>query len=70
MLCFKCDKPARGVCGFCGRALCEDHQQHSPYIVTMYVGENQTPKAIVVGDALFCGACKPQPEPIEMPELY
>jgi hypothetical protein len=28
------------------------------------------PKAIVVADALFCGVCKPQPEPIEMPELY
>lgn len=70
MLCFRCDKPARGTCRFCGRALCEDHWQRSPYIITVYVGEAQTPKAIVVGDALLCGACKPQPEPIEMPEIY
>jgi hypothetical protein len=41
-----------------------------PYIITLYIGANETPKAIVVGDALFCGVCKPQPEPIEMPELY
>lgn len=41
-----------------------------PYIITIYVGEQQVPKAIVVGDALWCGVCKPQPEPIEMPELY
>ena len=70
MQCFNCEKPARGVCRFCGRAVCDTHQQHMPYIITLYVGANETPKAIVVGDALFCGVCKPQPEPIEMPELY
>lgn len=41
-----------------------------PYIITIYVGEHDTPKAIVGGDALWCNVCKPQPEPIEMPELY
>ncbi|HEX2922880.1 MAG TPA: hypothetical protein VHS28_02490 [Chloroflexota bacterium] len=41
-----------------------------PYIITIYVGEKSTPESIVVADALFCGVCKPQPEPIEMPELY
>jgi len=25
---------------------------------------------VVVADVLFCGMCKPQPEPIEMPESY
>ncbi len=70
MLCFRCENPARGVCQFCGRALCDEHKQRMPYIITIFVGENQTPKAIVVGDALFCGTCKPQPEPIEMPEIY
>ena len=70
MLCFRCDKQARGNCRFCGRALCEDHKRTMPYIITIYIGENQTPKAVVVGDVLYCGTCKPQPEPIEMPELY
>jgi len=41
-----------------------------PAILTIYVGEANVPKAVVVSDALFCGVCKPQPEPIEMPELY
>ncbi|MCX6046247.1 MAG: hypothetical protein NT075_14135 [Chloroflexi bacterium] len=41
-----------------------------PYIITIYVGEQNVPKAIVVGDALWCNVCKPQPEPIEMPEIY
>ncbi len=27
-------------------------------------------KAVVVSDVLYCGVCKTQPEPIEMPELY
>jgi len=41
-----------------------------PFIITVYVGAGNVPKAVVVGDALFCGLCKPQPEPIEMPEIY
>ena len=41
-----------------------------PFILTIYVGEGQVPKAVVVADALYCGICKPQQEPIEMPEIY
>jgi hypothetical protein len=41
-----------------------------PFVLTIYVGENQTPKAVVVGDALNCGVCKPQPQPIDMPEIF
>jgi hypothetical protein len=40
-----------------------------PFIITIYVGEKKTPKAIVVADTFYCGICKPQPEPIDMPEL-
>ncbi len=70
MKCFHCDDDARGVCQFCGRALCKSHMKKMPAILTIYVGEANIPKAVVVSDALFCGVCKPQPEPIEMPELY
>ena len=71
MLCIHCENPARGVCSFCGRALCRDHQtQKLPSIVTIFVGDGSVPKAVVVSDVLWCGICKPQPEPIEMPELY
>lgn len=70
MQCIHCDQPARGVCIFCGRAICKDHMQQMPSILTVYIGESSVPKAIVVSDALYCGICKPQPEPIEMPEIY
>ena len=26
-------------------------------------------KVLVVEDALFCGACTPRPDPLELPEL-
>ena len=36
-----------------------------PFLLT-----NQTPtRALVVEDALFCGACHPRPDPVELPEL-
>lgn len=70
MKCFHCEETARGVCSFCGRALCKEHMKEMPAILTIYVGDANIPKAVVVADALFCGVCKPQPEPIEMPELY
>jgi hypothetical protein len=45
-------------------------EQKLPSIVTIFVGDGNVPKAVVVSDVLWCGICKPQPEPIEMPELY
>jgi hypothetical protein len=41
-----------------------------PYILTVFVGRGEIPKAVVVSNALWCGTCKPQPEPIPMPEIY
>ena len=70
MKCHKCEAQAMGVCRFCGRAVCENCYKNMPFILTVYVGENQTPKAVVVADALWCNTCKPQPEPIPMPEIY
>lgn len=70
MQCWNCDKPASGVCAFCGRAVCKEHVSQMPAVLTVYVGEKQTPKAIVVAGALYCGQCRLQPEPIEMPEIY
>lgn len=65
-----CDSSAIGICKFCGRGVCDQHHSTMPFILTVYVGEHQTPKAIVVADALWCATCKPQPEPIPMPEIY
>jgi hypothetical protein len=68
--CHKCGADAIGVCRFCGRAVCHDHYRPMPYVLTVYSGENGVPKAVVVADVLFCGTCRPQPEPIPMPELF
>ena len=70
MQCWQCEEPARGVCRFCGRAVCHEHASEMPFVLTIYVGADSTPKAVVVADALYCGQCKPQPEPIAMPELF
>jgi hypothetical protein len=69
--CFFDDNEARGVCRFCGRATCKEHaEKRLPYITTIYVGAGNTPKAVVVADALWCGECKPEAQPVPMPEIY
>jgi hypothetical protein len=69
--CFFDENEARGLCRFCGRGVCKDHaEKRLPYIATVYVGANNTPKAVVVPDALWCGECKPEPQPVPMPEIY
>ncbi|MCB0217201.1 MAG: hypothetical protein H6648_06050 [Caldilineae bacterium] len=70
MRCHKCGETPMGVCQFCGRAVCDQHHGPMPFILTIFVGDNQIPKAVVVSDALWCGTCKPQPEPLPMPEIY
>ncbi|NDJ84279.1 MAG: hypothetical protein GYB66_00195 [Chloroflexi bacterium] len=68
--CWISNKPANAVCRFCGRFIAKDHATQYPYFLTVYVGANQTPKALVVADAVWCGECSPQSEPVEMPQLY
>jgi hypothetical protein len=69
--CFFDDHEAVGVCRFCGRATCKEHaEQRLPYIATIFVGANSTPKAVVVADAVWCGHCKPEAQPVPMPEIY
>jgi hypothetical protein len=41
-----------------------------PAVISIFVGNSNTPKAVVVSDALFRGLYKLQPKLIEMPELY
>ncbi len=71
MKCFFDENDARGVCRFCGRCICTEHAaKRMPYITSVYVGAGNTPKAVVVSDALWCGVCKPEAEPVSMPEIY
>ena len=46
MLCYQCDEQARGVCIFCGRAVCKKHTKKMPAIISIYVGEGNVPKAV------------------------
>ena len=70
MKCWQCDQEARAVCHFCGRFVCKDHAAKMSSFMVMYLGGNTTPKGLAVADVIWCGICEPQPEPIEMPELY
>jgi len=73
MDCWHCRRNAVGICRFCGRAVCENHAQTKPYILELYEPDgDETPgglRALVVEDALYCGACTPRPDPIALPEL-
>lgn len=68
MDCWHCRRTAVGACRFCGRAICEDHVQTQAFILELFKGKEST-KALVVEDALYCGACTPRADPIELPEL-
>lgn len=68
MDCWHCRKTAVGSCRFCGRGICEDHVETLPFILELFRGKDVT-RALVVEDALFCGACAPRPDPLDLPEL-
>ena len=57
-----------GTCRFCGRGICEDHVETHPYILELLTS-SQTTKALVVEDALYCGACRPRPDLLDLPDL-
>ena len=68
--CWISGESANATCRFCGRFVNKDHASKYPYFLTVYVGKNNTPKAMIVADAIWCGECKPQSEPVAMPQLY
>lgn len=68
MDCWHCRRTAVGVCRFCGRAVCENHAKTRPFILDVLDGSQPT-RALVVEDALHCGACTPRPDPLDLPEL-
>ncbi|HEX9122164.1 MAG TPA: hypothetical protein VF984_02220 [Actinomycetota bacterium] len=42
--------------------------QTHPYILELFKTGDVT-RVLVVEDALFCGACTPRPDPLDLPEL-
>ena len=69
MECWHCERPAHGVCRFCGRGVCKDHAQKLPGIVSVFADQGARPKALVVPDSLHCGVCKPRGDPIDIGDL-
>jgi len=39
-----------------------------PFILEVFRAKDVT-QVLVVEDALYCGACTPRPDPLELPEL-
>ena len=39
-----------------------------PYILELFRSAD-VPRVLIVEDALFCGACTPRPDPLDLPEL-
>ncbi len=68
MDCWHCRRTAVGTCRFCGRGVCENHVETRPYVLDLFHNDGRA-KALVVEDALWCGACHPRTNPIELPEL-
>lgn len=69
MNCWHCERPAHGVCRFCGRAVCKQHAKSLPYIIDIIPGENGEYRALVVGDTLYCGVCKPKEDLVDLTDL-
>ena len=68
MDCWHCRRTAVGTCRFCGSGICEDHVETHPYILELLTS-SETTKALVVEDALYCGACTPRPDLLDLPDL-
>jgi hypothetical protein len=68
MNCWHCRRTAVATCRFCGRAVCENHVTTRPFILEL-LERSETVRALVVEDAVFCGACHPRPDPVNLPEL-
>ncbi|MFH0797209.1 MAG: hypothetical protein V2A65_09185 [Candidatus Omnitrophota bacterium] len=69
MNCWHCERPAFGVCKFCGRGLCKEHVKAMPYILDIYTKVGDSYKAVVVDNVLYCGVCNPKEEPVELKNL-
>lgn len=65
MKCFSCEREARAICKFCGRAVCKKHLAERRY-VTGYTGVGGmlsfTDNGLSIEDAVWCQQCHPEPK--------
>lgn len=57
------------MCRFCGRGVCKQHHKEKPFVLSVYLGIDQTPLVLAVDNVLACDTCRPMPRPVRMPEL-
>ncbi len=69
MECWFCERPSHAICRFCGRSICKTHARQMPYLIHTYRTSDNVYKAIVVADAIWCGECKPQQDPITLQNM-
>jgi hypothetical protein len=69
MECWKCERTAHATCRFCGRAVCKAHVEEMPFIIHTYRTTKGEYKAIVVADAIWCGICRPQQDPVTLQNM-
>ena len=65
MECWVGGEPANGVCRFCGRAVCKAHSKEMPYLTIAYPGPRGL-EGLAVEGVLWCGICRPRPEPVPL----
>ena len=63
MRCWVGGEEAEGVCRFCGRGVCKQHARTRAFLFEAWEQGNHL-RALAVEDALWCGVCKAQPQPI------
>jgi hypothetical protein len=63
--CWVGGEPANGICQFCGRAVCKAHAKELPYLTVVYRGARGL-EGLAVENALWCGVCRPRPEPVPL----
>ena len=69
MNCWHCDRPAQGVCFFCGRGVCKEHAGTMPSLITTYRTKGNELKGVVTKDVLHCGVCTPEGNPVSLDAL-
>ena len=65
MKCIHCEKEARAICQFCGRAVCEEHIQEKRFATgfASFGGLfSAKDNALSLEDAVWCGKCHVQYE--------
>jgi hypothetical protein len=60
-----CGGSAEGICRFCGRAICKQHARTQAFLFDVW-RTSLGLRGLAIDDALWCGVCRPRPEPISV----